>query len=220
MATEKLSEQEIQLRKRARRRLVGAVALVLLMVTVLPMILDDRETQTQQPEIAVNIPSQESSKEFTSKVVPAAPVEPAAPAPTAKPDMPSAVAPAPQPDPEAAPVEQTPPKPVAAETKPAEAPATKPEPAVKPEKTEIETKSAEPKGDFSVQIGVFSDAGNVKQLQAKLKDQGYKSYTEKLSTSTGDKIRLRVGPYGSRAEAEKARDKLKAAGTAGIVVAK
>jgi cell division protein FtsN len=31
---------------------------------------------------------------------------------------------------------------------------------------------------------------------------------------------LRVGPYGSRVEAEKARDKLKAAGTAGIVVAK
>lgn len=74
MATEKLSEQEIQFRKRARRRLVGAIALVLLMVTVLPMVLDDREAQAPQPEIAVNIPSQDSG-DFASRIVP---VDPAA----------------------------------------------------------------------------------------------------------------------------------------------
>ena len=38
MAAEQSNEQEIQFKKRARRRLVGAIALVLLMVAVLPML--------------------------------------------------------------------------------------------------------------------------------------------------------------------------------------
>lgn len=207
MATEKLSEQEIQLRKRARRRLVGAIALVLLMVTVLPMVLDDRAAQSPQPEIAVNIPSQDSG-DFASKIVP---VEPAAES-------------APQPDqPPAAQVESLP-------AQPEPAPATSPEPQAAPaamappEPAKIETPApAKPAtGDdaFTVQIGVFSDAANVKQLQGKLAADGFKSYTEKLTTPNGTKIRLRVGPYATRAEAEKARDKLKATGTAGIVVSK
>lgn len=219
MATEKLSEQEIQLRKRARRRLVGAIALVLLMVTVLPMVLDDREAQTQQPEIAVNIPSQENS-DFSSRIVPvdpagetatqanqseAAPVEPPLPPPAAAPQP--APEPVPQPAPKAEPV-----KPVAPEPK-AEVPVPKPEaPKAAPAKQAGE--------GYTVQIGVFSDAGNVKQLQDKLAAAGFKSYTEKLGMPGGTKIRLRVGSYTTRAEAEKARDKLSAAGTSGIVVAK
>jgi len=72
MAADQLSEQEIQFRKRARRRLIGAVALVLLMVTVLPMVLDERESTAPQPEIAISIPSQDGS-DFSSKIVPTAP---------------------------------------------------------------------------------------------------------------------------------------------------
>lgn len=81
-------------------------------------------------------------------------------------------------------------------------------------------KPAAAEESYTVQIGVFSDAANVKQLQGKLSDAGYKSYTEQVDTPKGQKIRLRVGAYATRAEAERARDKLKAAGTAGIVVAK
>lgn len=213
MATEKLSEQEIQLRKRARRRLVGAVALVLLMVTVLPMLLDNREAQSPQPEIAVNIPSQDGG-DFSSKIVPVEPAVKDAPPAGDKPASPAESlpvqpepAPAKAPEPQAKPV--APPEPAKAEA-----------PALPPAKPAAPDKPVAGNEAFTVQIGVFSDAANVKQLQGKLAADGFKSYTEKLSTPNGAKIRLRVGPYATRAEAEKTRDKLKAAGMAGIVVAK
>lgn len=220
MATEKLSEQEIQLRKRARRRLVGAVALVLLMVTVLPMVLDDREAQTPQPEIAVNIPSQDGS-DFASRIVPVEPGAEGSPQPNQSPDTPvesplpqaePAPAPAPEPEPKAelAPQPDTPVMPEPKVEVPVAAPAQPAAPA----------RQAMTNDGYTVQIGVFSDAGNVKQLQSKLEASGFKSYTEKLGMPGGTKIRLRVGSYATRAEAEKIRDKLKAAGTTGIVVAK
>lgn len=72
MAAEQLTDKENQFKKRARRRLVGAVALVLLMITVLPLVLDDRSGQkTPQPEIAISIPSQDSG-DFNSKIIPVA----------------------------------------------------------------------------------------------------------------------------------------------------
>lgn len=224
MATEKLSEQEIQFRKRARRRLVGAVALVLLMVTVLPMILDDREAQAPQPEIAVNIPSQQGG-DFSSKIVPEnAPAAPPAGAVNESPAKPVEAAPV-TPEPAKPAAQPEPPK--AEPAKPAVAAPAKPEVPVAPAKPEPAAAKPAPtkqaaaaEGNFTVQIGVFSDAANVKQLQGKLSDEGYKSYTEQVDTPKGPKIRLRVGSYATRAEAEKAREKLKAAGTAGIVVAK
>lgn len=217
MATEKLSEQEIQFRKRARRRLVGAIALVLLMVTVLPMVLDDREAQAPQPEIAVNIPSQEGG-DFASRIVPVDPAAEIAAAPNQSPETPVEVAP-PQPAPAPTPVPEPAPVPEPkVEVKPAPAPVAPakveaPKPAT-PEKKPVA-------GDgFAVQIGVFSDAGNVKQMQDKLAAAGFKSYTEKLGMPGGTKIRLRVGSYSTRAEAEKALEKLKAAGSTGMVVSK
>ena len=215
MATEKLSEQEIQFRKRARRRLVGAIALVLLMVTVLPMVLDDRDAQAPQPEIAVNIPSQEGG-DFASRIVPVDPAAENAAAPNQSPETPVEVAP-PQPAPAPVPTPEPAPSPEPkVEAKPAPAPVAKveaPKPA-QPEKKPFV-------GDgFAVQIGVFSDAGNVKQMQDKLAAAGFKSYTEKLGMPGGTKIRLRVGSYSTRAEAEKALEKLKAAGSTGMVVSK
>lgn len=218
MATEKLSEQEIQLRKRARRRLVGAVALVLLMVTVLPMVLDDREAQTPQPEIAVNIPSQDGS-DFASRIVPVEPGAEGAPQPNQSPATPVE---SPLPQPEPAPTPEPEPK---AEPAPQPEPPVMPAPKVEapkpaPAQPAAPAKQAMTNDGYTVQIGVFSDAGNVRQLQSKLEASGFKSYTEKLGMPGGTKIRLRVGSYATRAEAEKARDKLKAAGTTGIVVAK
>lgn len=221
MASNQLNEQEIQFKKRARRRLVGAIALVLLMVTILPMVLDDRSAKAPQQEIAITIPSQDN-KDFTSKVVPV-PEASAVPAETPMPE----------------PVEQKPVEAAASESpaKPAE-PAALKEPAEKPEapvaapaKLPVEAKPAEaapareviqakPAGAASVQIGVFSESNNVKQLQQKLQSLGYKSYTEKVATTKGDKIRLRAGPFTSRAEAESALDKIKGSGMTGMVVSK
>jgi DedD protein len=46
MQREPAGDLELNIKKRARRRLVGAIALVLLMVIVLPMILKDRSAVT------------------------------------------------------------------------------------------------------------------------------------------------------------------------------
>ena len=54
------SDQELQFKKRARRRLVGAVALVLLMIILLPMVLEDRTAQTPKEDIVISIPSQDT----------------------------------------------------------------------------------------------------------------------------------------------------------------
>jgi DedD protein len=223
MPPDQLNEQEIQFKKRARRRLVGAVALVLLMITVLPMVLDDRAGKTPQQEIAIIIPSQDGA-EFTSKIVPVAPETP-----------PATVAPTPVPPPSAAPTESVKSDEAASnkdiEVAPPAAPlSNKPAGTISiptqeaAQKAAVEKKQSDPnssKGNlFSVQIGVFSDPANVKQLQQKLLSQGYKSYTEKVDTAKGEKIRLRAGPFATRETAESALSKIKDSGLSGMVVTK
>lgn len=200
MPAEQLNEQEIQFKKRARRRLVGAIALVLLMVTVLPMLLDDRSARGPQQEIAITIPSQQDT-DFNSKVVPVAP-ESAATESTGDDTDPAAPEPAPAADsPEPAATEKlAPEKPVA--------------------EKQSEPELAADSEAYAVQIGVYSTMASVKDLQQKLLAQGFKTYTEKLATDQGEKIRLRAGPFASRADAEKALAKIKSAGMAGMVVAK
>jgi DedD protein len=55
VARASVSDDEIQLRKRARRRLVGAIALVVVVVAVLPMVLDSQPRQAVQ-HVEVQIP--------------------------------------------------------------------------------------------------------------------------------------------------------------------
>ena len=209
MAAEQSNEQEIQFKKRARRRLVGAIALVLLMVAVLPMLLDDHSTKAPQQEIAINIPSQDDS-DFASRVVPTAPES----ATVSDPEAAAPVEASPQPA-EPAPVAE---RESAAESQPVPSPAAEDKPAAKPESKPTQPAAA---GDaHAVQIGVYSTMASIKELQQKLLAHGYKSYTERIATEQGEKIRLRAGPFSSRAEAEKALAKIKSAGMPGIVVAK
>ena len=58
-----VSDEEIQLRKRARRRLVGAIALVVAAIVVLPMLLDSKPEERSQ-EIDIHIPSEDSVEEL------------------------------------------------------------------------------------------------------------------------------------------------------------
>jgi len=208
MPPNQISDQELQFKKRARRRLVGAVALVLLMVTVLPMILDDRAGQAPQQDIEITIPSQEGS-DFTSKIIP---VDPAA-TDTQVAEVPLVPLQEQTAEKETAGQTADTTKSPDAEAKTAEAaPGTE---IAKPADVPVE---AAVKDGFVVQIGVYSDAGNVKKLQDQLQQKGYKSFTEKVATSKGEKIRLRAGPFNSRLEAETALAKIKDAGLSGMVV--
>jgi len=229
-AQAQLNDQEIQFKKRARRRLVGAIALVLIMVAVLPMVLDDHAAKTPQQEIAISIPSQDGA-EFTSKIVPLKPAVDDSAA------VEEAVA-------ESYPVQD----PVAVQKAP-EAPVSKaPEPSlpVKPEVAKPEVAKSQPakidtikkpaiakladdnkgfvspaaNGAVYVQIGVFSDAANIKQLQQKLSAISLKSFTEKVETPKGEKTRLRVGPFSSRQDADAALNKIRTIGLNGMVVSK
>lgn len=207
MPQNQLSDQELQFKKQARRRLVGAIALVLLMVTILPMVLDDRANEAPQQDIEITIPGREDS-DFTSKIVPVDPEEMSN----------TQVALIPE---ETKPVEK--PEPAKTDTSPVK-PLETADPKTESSQPAAETKAAEPQpveaeqGPFYVQIGVYSDAGNVKKLQDQLKAQGYKSHTEKIETSKGAKIRLRAGPFDSRLEAEGALAKIKDSGLTGMVV--
>jgi DedD protein len=73
-------------------------------------------------------------------------------------------------------------------------------------------------GAFSIQVGVYSDPANVKQLQAKLKQTGFSSHTQKITTPKGEKIRLRAGSFASRQEANAAVPKLQKIGLSAMVV--
>lgn len=61
-----------------------------------------------------------------------------------------------------------------------------------------------------VQLGAFSNAANATALKSKLTENKFKAYTEAISSPAGTRTRVRVGPYGSRQEAERARDTLRA----------
>jgi DedD protein len=63
-------QQDVEtLKRRGRRRLVGAVALVLLAVIVLPMVFDPEPKSTQAP-VSVRIPGESEAPPFTPKPAP------------------------------------------------------------------------------------------------------------------------------------------------------
>ncbi len=70
------------LKRRGRRRLVGAIALVLAAVIVLPMVFDS-EPKSSAPAVSVRIPGEDDTG-FTPKVTPKVPPEKAAEKPVAK----------------------------------------------------------------------------------------------------------------------------------------
>jgi DedD protein len=70
-----------------------------------------------------------------------------------------------------------------------------------------------------IQLGAFAEAGRAKDRHAQLVKAGIKSYTEVIKTPTGDKTRVRAGPFPTREAADKANERVKALGiTDGVVV--
>src|SRR5688572_4441486 len=77
-----ISDEELQLKRRARRRLIGAIVLVTAVVVALPMVLDS-EPKPISGEVTIKIPSPDSGA-FSSRVVPVAPGASQPPAPAGK----------------------------------------------------------------------------------------------------------------------------------------
>ena len=132
------NDAQLPLKKRARRRLVGAIFFVSVVAVVLPMVMDHEPRQAVQ-DVEIRIPGQDE-KPFAPKFA-AAPVDKAPEKAVEKPvavpsDKPlPAATPAPEAKPTARVLE------VVKDSKPAEKPADKPsdKPAPKPEKTPEKT---------------------------------------------------------------------------------
>jgi DedD protein len=189
MATATTEASEI--RRRGRQRLIGAVAIAVLLVVFVPMILD-KEPRTDHPEPSLAIPPKDKVEPLPAP----AKARVAAPAPA---------------EPAKAPVEA--PKPAEAPTAPTAAPKSVPAP-VQPLQT-----AATPKLEgFAVQVGAFKDEAKLKQAREKLAAAKIPHYIERRDTPSGELTRLRAGPFPTREAADKALAAMKAASIEGQVV--
>jgi DedD protein len=85
---------------------------------------------------------------------------------------------------------------------------TDPKPAAKDSKDDASTR-------YIVQVGAFGDNATAHAARMKVERLGIKTYTQAVDTPTGKKIRVRVGPYSNKADADKAIAALRKAGLAG-----
>lgn len=60
-----------------------------------------------------------------------------------------------------------------------------------------------------VQVGAFADAAKAKEARSKLEQAGIKTYTQEIETKEGKRIRVRVGPFASKEEADKVAEKIR-----------
>ena len=215
--------EHLEIKKRARRRLVGAIALALLAAIVLPVMME-QEPRPTTADIQITIPDRNAGAE-PSRPATALPDETSFPTVVPGPEeqMPAAAA-------EPAPAELVPPT-AATPAPDAEPPSKTARPeAGKAEAARAESAAAEaararailegkevPRGDsFVLQIGAFSDADKAERLAAELKKQGFAAYTE----PAGKVVRVRVGPVAGRSAADKAAVQLKALGFSTVITAR
>ena len=196
------AQQDVDtLKRRGRRRLVGAVALVLLAVVVLPMIFDPAPRGT--PPVNVRMPGEdEGSFKPKPQVKPVAPAAaPSAPAPVVAEEKRVE-----EPKAEERKAEQA----KAAPQKAQERKAVQKKEAAKPAAAErARAEAALANAEFMVPVGAFM---NPDPVLAKLAAAKVRYYTEKVATSQGTVTRVRAGPFASKAEAERAHEALKRLG--------
>lgn len=219
-------------RRRARHRLIGASVLVLLGVVGFPLLFD-----TQPRPIPVDIPI-----EIPARALPAAAPKPPVAAGAIPP---AASAPAPRAPAESVNARETlsakeevvEARPAATPI-PAPAPAAPPAPAPAPAKPPADAERARallegkptppaaaapaPAAAASerlvVQVGAFAEEAGARAVRQKLEAAGLKTYTQVAQTADGRRIRVRLGPYESRAEAEKVAARVKALGVSASVL--
>lgn len=226
----------------ARRRLIGAALLLGAGIVGFPLLF---ETQPRPipVDIPIDIPSRESatplvtpasrSASARAEVARAPVVEPAltGPARVTTPTVaprPQPVASAPvvptaraaEPKPEPKPVPKPEPKPA---PKPEPKPEAKPEPKPLPKPPETKpvpkpTEAVAENGRFVVQVGAYLELQAARDARQKLESMGYKTYTQVIESDTGRRIRVRVGPYPTKAEADKIAARVKSSGMQAAVL--
>lgn len=244
-AEDGVADPALPQKKRARHRLIGAIALCLLAAIVVPLLLES-EPSRPSSDVAIVIPSRDT------------PLPPRAAAlPDAKPDAKAGEgrgADAKAVDPKAADAKLDSVRPgdaraagavVARGTIDSGSPAdtaakdargtakdaTKLDPKAaarsEPRKDEIgaladaaQAKArAETTGRYLLQVGAFGGEAGANAAVERVQATGLRAFTEKVKTERGERVRVRVGPFPSREAAEQARGTLKAAGIEAAVIA-
>ncbi len=193
MAKQINTDEEFKLKRQARHRLIGAVALMLGIVIFLPMVFDSEPDvnvgnielripdKTEVPEFRPEVKLGQSAESVVSSVPSAVPAAAEAPVPaktaSVEPKVTATVAPRV--------VQPTPPA----------------------SKTVAPKKTAPPSG-WVLQVGAYSREDAGRQMLDNLKKRGFPAYTEKVAGM----LRVRVGGYPSREAAEKVKLKLEAIG--------
>ena len=121
----------------------------------------------------------------------------------------------------------------------ASAPAKASTPAPAASKTASATKSAEPARakptakapaedlatvgsapGFYINVGLFADESNARKAQSRLLNEGLPAFRQTLDGAKGTRVRVRVGPYASRSQAEAAAATVQALGLEAVVFRK
>lgn len=219
-------------RQRARFRLIGAAVLVLVAVVGFPLVFDT-QPRPVPVDTPIVIPDRQATVGLTSAApapaqMPAKPLlaasSPSAATATAVASTPpvtaqaaldpreeiiSKPAAAQAPASGASPQTQTPAK---AEAKPAQTPAAaKPDAGHKDDSArarallEGHSKTDAAAERHIIQVGAYSDADKLREVRRKLESAGLKTYTQVVDGKDGKRTtRVRIGPFESRSEAEKA----------------
>jgi DedD protein len=216
------NEQDLLLRKRARRRLVGSIVLVIIAIIVFPMILE-RAPKQEGKEIEIIIPSENLPDESSAVNAPEDSVL----------DTVSASINATT----GSGAESNTSKEVITEAE--QITEKKSDLLIKPvqKKKEQAGRAAGSKGGsennhkdkkpivtiekFVVQLGAFSDSTKAKHQQRSLTSIGIKkAYTETIKNKNTEVTRVRIGPFSTREAAEKEQKKLRKLGIKGVVMSK
>lgn len=223
------ADPTVALRIRARRRLIGAAALLLAVAVALPMLLD-KEPRPVPDAIPIDIPSDKTP--FSPRLAlppPDAASAPAAPLPDAAPAEDNRREPAVK-----AERTETPDRPAdkgSAKTsaKPSGASTAKAAERAAEEKRARDLLEGKAKvanaaapatsGKYLLQAAALGSESAARELAERLKKQGFASFTERADTKDGVRFRVRLGPYATRDEAERARARLRAMGISASVVA-
>ena len=197
-----LSATELELKRRGRRRLIGAFTLGLLAIVFLPMLFDSepKKDKATMQEIAIQVPPKEGLKPLPAPIVP--------PKVETKVEVPATTAPLPTPAVPATPT-MVPAPILPGKDLPKKA-------AVEP--TPMPAAPSATKQGFVVQIGAFKDAENAQQIVALMKESKLPVFTDSIATGGGSVTRVRVGPFATKEKADSALVQVKLAGSDGKII--
>ena len=91
-------------------------------------------------------------------------------------------------------------------------------PAAKAPAEDLATVGSAP--GFYINVGLFADESNARKAQSRLLNEGLPAFRQTLDGAKGTRVRVRVGPYASRSQAEAAAATVKTLGLEAVVFRK